>query len=257
MLSYQIKGSGKPVVLLHGFLENSEMWQFLVKETNAYKFISIDLAGHGNSENFSNIHTMELQAQKVKEVLEKENIKEAIFIGHSMGGYVMLAFYELFPEIVKGISMFFSTTFADAEEKKQQRLKAVETAEKNPDTFIKVSISNLFNQNNLENLQNQISIARNWARQTSVQGITAALLGMRERKDRTNFLLHSTIPIQFICGTFDNAVQSSIIKETFGNQKHTQYNELPIGHMGHLEAPEECKTLILKFLEKAINSITK
>lgn len=250
MLSYKIIGKGKPIILLHGFLENSKMWQFITNKFVDYQLVMIDLAGHGKSKNFSEKHTMELQAQKVKEVIENENISSAFFIGHSMGGYVALAFYDLFPEMVKGITMFFSTTFPDSDEKKAQRRKAAETAQKNPDTFIKVSISNLFNQNNLENIQNEINIARTWARETSVKGITAALLGMRERDDKTKLIQDAKIPVQFICGTFDQAINSNLIKQTFENYKNIEYNELPIGHMGQLESPEKCKNLIYNFIKK-------
>jgi len=250
LLSYKIIGSGKPIVLLHGFMENQKMWNFIYENNTEYKWILIDLPGHGNSDNYFILHSMEFMAEKVKQVLDYEKISDAFFISHSMGGYVTLAFLELFKEYFKGICMFFSSPLADTKDKKEQRLRAFEVAQENLDGFIKVGVPNLFNQNLLEDLEDEIKSAKDMAKETSLQGITAALLGMRERKDRTELLKLCKFPILFLCGTFDSAVPSSQIKQLYENVEHITYKELPIGHMGHLEAPESCEKLIMNFIHK-------
>lgn len=250
MLNYTLKGVGKPVILVHGFLENQKIWDFLSLDLNGYQCLLLDLPGHGFSESEFVLHSMEYMADEIIKVMEKEEINDAYFIGHSMGGYVTLALMEKFPEKVKGLNLFFSSPFADSEDKKVQRLRAVDSAQNNLEAFINVGVPNLFNPNLLQDLLDEIEIAKSWAREASLNGITAAILGMRERPDRTEILKNTVIPIQIISGTFDSAVNSELLRTTFSGYNHISYKELPIGHMGHLEAPESCKKLILQFLQK-------
>jgi pimeloyl-ACP methyl ester carboxylesterase len=119
-------------------LENQKIWEFLHLEQSGYQSILIDLPGHGLSESEFVLHSMEYMADEIIKVLDKEEINEAFFIGHSMGGYVILALIEKYPEKVKGLSMFFSSTFADSEDKKVQRLRAVDSAHNNLDAFINI-----------------------------------------------------------------------------------------------------------------------
>ncbi len=249
LLNYKIIGSGKSVVLLHGFMENIKVWNFLTKNNSNFRWILIDLPGHGQSENYFVLHSMEFMAEKVKEVLDTENIEHAFFIGHSLGGYVSLAFQELFPAYLLGLCMFFSSPFPDAKDRKQQRLLEVEFAEKNLDSYINAGIS-LFNKNLLEELKDEIQQSKVWAEETSLKGITSAILGIRERPDRTHLLKNANFPILLLCGTFDSAIPSNQIKDTFTNNQHVTYIELPIGHMGHLEAPESCEKLVIDFFKK-------
>src|SRR5690606_16027744 len=138
MLNYEVIGDGKPVVLLHGYLENMKMWKGLTESlSRSRKLVLLDLPGHGESGNFDEIHTMELMADKVRETLAFLKISNADFIGHSMGGYVTLAYVEKFPVDVNSFVLMNSFSLPDSEEKKEQRLQAVITAEKNLDTLIK------------------------------------------------------------------------------------------------------------------------
>lgn len=250
MLHFEIKGNGKPVVLVHGFMENRKMWDFLSLEDSGYQTIRIDLPGHGLSESEFVLHSMEYMADEIVEVLQKAGIADAYFISHSMGGYVTLALMERYPQMVKGLTLFFSSPFSDTPEKKVQRLRAVEAAQQNIDGFIKVGVPNLFNPNLLQDLEDEINIAKGWAKEATQQGIMAAILGMRERLDRTELVKKADIPIQMICGTFDSAIPTELLKKTFEGFSHISIKELPIGHMGHLEAPESCEKLILQFLQK-------
>jgi len=103
-INYAFKGKGSAIVLLHGFLENSSMWKGIILGlSKRNKVITVDLFGHGKTENLGYIHTMEEQATMVRSVLKSLNIRKATLIGHSMGGYVALAFAELFPKNTKGI----------------------------------------------------------------------------------------------------------------------------------------------------------
>ncbi len=250
MLNYEVKGYGNPVVLLHGYLENRKMWKSMVDELSAsHKIILLDLPGHGESPNFDEEHTMEQMAREVKETLNFLGVSTAVFVGHSMGGYVTLAYAELFPDAVSGFILMNSTTFPDTPDKKEQRLKAVDTAEKNLDTLIKMSIPSLFAEKNLEKLKPEIELAKALARETSLQGVSAALKGMRLRTDRSFLLEEFPGKIGIIMGKYDKAVNPEELKEIIPNKENIEVLELETGHMAHLEAPQETLNFIRKFLQ--------
>ncbi|WGU70417.1 alpha/beta fold hydrolase [Capnocytophaga canimorsus] len=107
---YTQKGKGKAVILLHGFLENHTIWEKFAEELSAtHRVITPDLAGHGKTPCFSEIHPMEMMAEGIFEILQAEKIKDCILVGHSMGGYVSLAFAEKYPDQIKGIVLMNST----------------------------------------------------------------------------------------------------------------------------------------------------
>ena len=96
---YKVDGSGPAIVFLHGFMEDHSIWdEFVEQIAEKYRCICIDLPGFGKSGVFREIHTMDFMAGKVWEVLKKEHVSKCILIGHSMGGYVSLAFAKLFSE---------------------------------------------------------------------------------------------------------------------------------------------------------------
>ena len=118
-LFYTDEGTGTPVILLHGFLENLSMWHDLTPElSKKHRVICIDLLGHGNTACLGYIHSMELMAEAVEAILKHLQIKQSVLIGHSMGGYVALAYAENNPKNVLGLCLMNSTALADSPEKK-------------------------------------------------------------------------------------------------------------------------------------------
>ena len=94
MLHHEISGKGKkPLVLLHGFMENTTIWDEMEAHLSKdFTLIKIDLPGHGKSKIYQEIHTVELMAEKVKEVIDALKLEKINLLGHSLGGYVSLAF---------------------------------------------------------------------------------------------------------------------------------------------------------------------
>src|SRR5689334_22537641 len=98
-VTFSDTGKGRVVVLLHGFLGSHEIWKDTIDDlSKSYRVIAIDLPGHGNTANFGYAHSMELMAKCVKTVMDFLKVKKYVIIGHSMGGYVALAFADLFPD---------------------------------------------------------------------------------------------------------------------------------------------------------------
>jgi pimeloyl-ACP methyl ester carboxylesterase len=248
-ISYSDTGKGNSVVLLHGFLENQKMWQDLVPElSKRNRVITIDLLGHGETECLSYVHSMEENAEVVKAVLSKLRIRKAVLIGHSMGGYVTLAFAELFPEKMKGLVLLNSTSKEDSEEKKQNRDRAIKAVKKEYETFIRLSIANLFYPDNRERLQEEIENVKIQALKTPLQGIVASLEGMKIRKDRVFVLQTTNFPKLLILGKKDGVLNYEDNLKQLENTD-VQLVSFPDGHMSQIENREELKTVLLDFLK--------
>ena len=246
---YSDTGKGNAVVLLHGFLENQTMWQDLVPEwSKKHRIITIDLLGHGETECLGYVHSMEDNAEAVRAVLSKLRIRKAVFLGHSMGGYVALAFAELYPATVKGLVLLNSTSKADSEERKANRDRAIKAVKKDYTTFVRLSIANLFSEENREKMIAEIEKVKLEALKTPLQGIVASLEGMKIRKDR-EIILHSvTFPILLILGKKDGVLNYEDNLKQIENTA-VKLVTFPDGHMSHIENKDELKGVLLNFFK--------
>ena len=140
-------GKGKTIVLLHGFSESSKIWDgFRDQLSDFFRVIVIDLAGHGKSESLDPVHSMELQAEVVFEVLKHCKVKKCLMVGHSMGGYVTLTFATKYPEMLKGICLFHSHPFPDSPEDRKNRSRTISLVEQDKFGFVARYIPSLFPQ---------------------------------------------------------------------------------------------------------------
>ena len=243
-------GKGTAVVLLHGFLENTSMWNSTVALlSKKYRVIAIDLLGHGQSENLGYVHSMELMAEAVQEVLCHLKIRKSFLIGHSMGGYVALAFAELFPDNVKGLCLLNSTTRADSQEKQFARNRVIQMVKENHKSFIRNSIPMLFRSRNRKLFREQINEVKKEALKTSKQGIVAALEGMKIREDREVLLHFGPYAKLMMIGDkdpvlkLDDLLQQVVDTDT----KLIRFSE---GHMSHIENKEEMLAGLSDFLKE-------
>ena len=251
-VTYSDKGKGRVLVLLHGFLGSHAVWKNTAQDlSKSYRVIAIDLPGHGSTPCIGYAHSMDLMAKCVKTVLDKLKLKKYLLVGHSMGGYVALAFADLFPDALKGLCLFHSTAYADSPEKKADRLRATELVKANRRLYTHSTIKNLFAAKNLKYLKDEIAFANAIAKQTSKQGIVAALHGMRDRPSRDLILGMVEYPIMMVIGELDNVLpyhqlleQAQVIKN-----KTIVYLEHD-GHFGFLESPRESNKALRKFLRK-------
>ena len=247
---YSDQGKGAAVVLLHGFLENSTMWKNLIPHVSKRnRVITIDLLGHGKTGCIGYIHSMDLMAEVVNAVLKHLRIRRVQIIGHSMGGYVALAFAEAYPKKVKALCLMNSTSQDDSEEKKQNRDRAIKAVKSNYKTFVRVSVSNLFKPENRTKLKNEIEVVTQEALKTPLQGIIAALDGMKNRPNREKIFSQSLFKKMMIIGKEDPALDyNSLIKQTQNTDVYVV--EFPDGHMSHIENIQDFTYNILRFIEK-------
>ncbi|MCB4799061.1 alpha/beta fold hydrolase [Neotamlana laminarinivorans] len=247
---YTDSGEGETLVLLHGFLEYSGMWEAFIPElSKTNRVICVDLLGHGKTDCLGYVHSMELMSETVCAVLRHLNIAKVNLVGHSMGGYVALAFADNWPEMVSGLCLLNSTAEADSIERKQNRTRAIEAVKNNHKLFIRMAIANLFWPENRNRFANQIKETIKEATKTPLQGIIAALEGMKIRQDRQHVLKNASFKTLIIAGEKDPVLfYKSIVRQAEAN--NTPVVSFPDGHMSHIENSTEFLNEIAHFIEK-------
>ncbi len=246
---YEVSGKGAPVVLLHGFLEDTTMWGDLVSSlVENHRIITIDLLGHGETIFFEEVHTMEMMAEAVHSVLDHLGVAKASFVGHSMGGYVALAFAELFPEKIAKLCLLTSTPEADSPERKANRERAIEAVKHNTANFVHISIENLFSPSNRDRFRDKIATVKQQAIKTSRKGIIAALKGMKSRKDRTQVLNGFQGEKLIIAGKQDPFIDWQQLQK-IAESTQTRFQVLEGGHMLHIENQADHNIFIENFID--------
>ncbi|MFK7101491.1 alpha/beta hydrolase [Flavobacterium oreochromis] len=249
-IAYSSNGDGLPIILLHGFLENSTMWNsYKDILSNKYQVICIDLLGHGQTECIGYIHTMENMAEAVFAVLSNLNIQKGVFVGHSMGGYVSLAFAEKYPKIMSGLVLLNSTAYSDDHERKLNRNRAIKMAQREYNSLVQISVANLFSIDNRDQLIEEINQVKSEALKTPLQGYIACQEGMKIRKDLVKVLQTASYPTLLVLGKKDGILNyEDTIKQIEGTA--TELITLPDGHMSHIENKEILETILIDFFKK-------
>ena len=227
--------NGTTVVLLHGFLENASMWNEISSElSKRNRIVTIDLLGHGRSDCLGYLHSMELFSETVEAVLKQLRIRKCIVIGHSLGGYVALAFAERNPQKIKGLCLLNATSNEDDQERKQLRTRANMMIQNNFTTMVRMSFTNLFSEVSRVNYADEIKNGLDEALKTSIQGYIAGQEGMKLRPNRNHVLAKNDFKKMIITGRKDPVleIQKSIEEAEKTNSKLIIF---PDGHMSHIE----------------------
>jgi pimeloyl-ACP methyl ester carboxylesterase len=252
-ISYQISGKGEALLLLHGFCEDSRIWDSYSEYfSKKYTVIRPDLPGFGKSD-FVGAISIEEMAQIVFEILKAENFEHCLFVGHSMGGYVAMAFAEQYPEALKALCLFHSHPFEDLEEKKINRKKTIDFMKKwGVAPFVKELVAHLFARDfrskNHEIVQELIGRASSYSKDALISATEA----MIQRKDRSEILKNLKIPVLFIVGEFDEAIPKDFSMKQLELKSDATYSILPIGHMGMFEAEKETISVLDAFVSKVV-----
>ncbi len=232
-----LKDDAPTIVLLHGFMNDLQVWQPMVLKfiDKGLRVICVDLIGHGESEYLNEPSTMELQAQMIKELLDSLNIKKVVMCGHSMGGMITLAFAELYPQMLKGFSLMNSSAKNDNEKSRANRLKACELIDADRLNYIVNFIPNLFAREDRDKFSENIEFLKQIAINTPKEGIILAQKGMILRKDRCSVLSHAQCPVLFIDGKYDIRIDLTDIYCQAAMVEHSETLVLPTGHMSFIE----------------------
>ena len=233
-ISYNVIGEGNSLLLLHGFLENSSMWENLIPELEErFQIIIIDLPGHGTSPE-PQAYTLPEVANTIKDLLEHLNIASLAVLGHSMGGYIAL---ELKKIVEAKVILLHSNFWEDSAQKKEDRNRVIELIKTKKNHFVSEAIPNLFSSINVEHCQEAIELLINDAQKMTETSIAQATAAMRDRVSNYNSIQNADI----IHGADDPIIGTEILgdeieKNGIDAKVYTIEN---CGHMSIWESKEE------------------
>jgi pimeloyl-ACP methyl ester carboxylesterase len=249
---YRVYGNGKPVMLVHGFGETGDVWKNQVAFLkDSFQLIVPDLPGSGQSEMIEDM-SMEGMAEILKQIINNEKIGKLSMIGHSMGGYITLAFAKKYADHLNAFGLFHSTAYADSEEKKSTRRKGIEFMRKNGTAeFLKTTTPNLFSPLTLDKRPQLIDEFLRSLNNFSVPAFVSYYEAMMQRPDNTELLKTTTLPVLFVLGEYDNAVplQDSLRLVHLPEKSYIHILHQS-GHMGMLEEEEKSNDLLKIFLSE-------
>lgn len=242
-------GEGKScIVLLHGYLESMLVWDsfvpLLYKEA---RIITLDLPGHGISIVNGDTHSMEFLADTLDAALTELGVVSCTVVGHSMGGYVALAFAKKYPQRVDALVLLSSTPNGDSEEMSRNREREIKlVAAGKKEALAAVSPAAGFAPENQHRLSPYIDDLREQAMITEDEGILALLRGMMQREDQNEMLRASSVEQHFIFGGKDGYIPREVAEQIAAAHPQASTHWLEgSGHMGFIEQPSACAEILL------------
>ncbi len=247
---YTSRGEGECIVLIHGYLESSEVWgRFADKLAERYRIIAVDLPGNGLSSVYSQNHTMCFHAGAVLKAVNNEGIDKFSIIGHSLGGYVTLSLVDKHPDRLKAYVMLHSHPYADTEEIIETRLREIRVVKAGRKVVYEMNVPKMFADDNLEIFSEDIERLKEIAKGHTADGIIAVLKGMIKRKSRADMMFKSELPLLFVLGLKDNYIPyEHILAEILMPVSGEIVTLENSGHMGFLEETELLADKIENFL---------
>ena len=235
------RGTGPLLILIHGYLENKNMWQALAPSLTAHwRVLSLDLPGHGNAPNLSCPHSMDTMADLIHCLLQHLGASKAGLVGHSMGGYVALAFAERYPQKLQSLILLNSSPWPDSPERRASRERAIALVKRNREGYLRQAIPLLFAPESRARCASAIEQAVQSAQKMNTQAIIAALYGMQMRPDRERVLRELSCPVLLVAAKKDPILEHEKLRQ-LAAETGVKWLSLPLGHMSHLEAPAELK----------------
>jgi len=248
---YKDRGSGFPIVLLHGFCENHEIWDGFADELSLnFRVITPDLPGFGKSQLPSTPFSIDDIADQMLVWLQESGIQKSILIGHSLGGYITLAMVRKKVDAFSGIGLFHSTAFADSNEKKANRDKTIDFVLKNGVApFASTFVQSLFHNVKDKSLTKVSKMAA----ATPLETVISYTKAMRDRESSVDFLRSSPIYLLVIAGIHDCIIPVAVSMEFAKLAPKLAFQPLEhSGHMGMLEDKQQALHAIRKFVSNCL-----
>jgi 3-oxoadipate enol-lactonase len=249
-LAYSDRGTGLPIVFLHAFPLNRSMWtQQEEALCSQFRVITIDLRGHGESDAPLSRYTLEQYADDVNALLEQLSIQQALFVGLSMGGYILFAFYRKYAARVKGFVLADTRAQADTAEGKDGRFQMAQVAYKQGASAIAdLMIPKFLSPQTIQTKPDLVQHVRAMVKGNQISGIAGDLMAMAERPDSIPFLKQITCPTQIIVGELDRATPPSDAKLMANHIPNARLAIIPdAAHLANLEQPEVFNQIVSAF----------
>jgi len=248
---YTVAGQGNAVVLLHGFAEDGNVWKYQIDFLkDHFRIIVPDIPGSGKSSRLFGNSRIEDYAEVVRTILIEEKIKSCTFIGHSMGGYIALAYAELYEQEMNGLGLFHSSAFADDEERKNARQKGIDFMEKyGAPAFLQQTIPNQFGSEFKADHRAEIDQLLKAAQDFDNVSLIQYYQAMMQRSDRRHILKTFAKPILFIMGEKDKTLNlQDILAQSHQPWRSHVYILKNAAHMGMWEEKEKSNTILLSYI---------
>lgn len=252
-IRFSDQGDGAVCVILHGYLESIETFDVITSElSKSARVICIDLPGHGKSDLKQSHVSIDDMAEVVHTVIQSLDINMIHLLGHSMGGYVALAFADKYADKLASFSFLHSTANADTEDKRANRAREIEFIRKGKKELIcSTAVPNTFSKNNQEAFSDEIDLLIKIASNTKNEGIIAALNSMMNRPDRNEILRELSVPKYSFIGKEDNFIPFEK-GMAWANENGMQAIVFEhSGHMSFVEEKEKCIEVVLDILAQA------
>jgi pimeloyl-ACP methyl ester carboxylesterase len=254
MLHFFEKGQGPALLFLHGFCESGEMWRHLADSLSTqYRVLCPDLPGFGASPITHPITCLEDVAEQLEGWMDTLQIQNPIVLGHSLGGYVALALLERMGDRIQAIGLLHSTAYADDLEKKEMRNRVLTFLNKHGAAkFVTSFVPQLFPEHRREELADAMAHAIEDGQRSSLEGLLAYTVAMRDRQDRIAILQQFAGSKLLLAGTLDGSVKIESSRAQQG--AYTHYIELEgVGHLGMVEEKEKTLAVVEDFVREVLS----
>ena len=252
ILEVEVAGSGDAIVLLHGFPLSHAIWKPQIEALQRRaRVVAPDLRGAGGSSSPGGPYLMETLAGDLAELLDVLQIDRASIVGHSMGGYVAMAFARMYAESVAKLSLVCSRLCSDtaAVANDREKLAREVLAQQSAQPLENAYITRLFSPQTLENNDAAVRFARELCRANSPAGLAGALRGMAQRADAYDIAGDLEMPVLVVAGADDTIVRPEEARDIAAAFPNAELCLLEgSGHLPMLEQPEALTGALERFL---------
>ena len=250
-MAYDDRGAGLPIIFLHAFPLNRTMWAAQKQAfSSQFRTITPDLRGHGESDAPLWHYSLDQAADDVRSLMDSLSIREAVFVGLSMGGYILFTFYRKYAERVKGLVLADTRPQADTEEGKEARFQMAQTAyQKGPSAIADIMIPKLLSPATVRTRPQIVQKVRSMIEGNQMSGIVGDLMAMAERPDSIPLLKQIACPAQIIVGELDQATPPADARLMADQIPGARLAIIPgAAHLSNLEKPDAFNQIVASFV---------
>jgi pimeloyl-ACP methyl ester carboxylesterase len=243
------RGQGNPIILIHGFPFDHSIWDRVAGSLEPHaRLILPDLRGFGLSPAPEGVYTMRLMAEDIAALMDRLEIHKAVLVGHSMGGYISLAFAQVYPDRLAGLALVSSQAAADSPEPRQGRLRLAEKVKrKGVKAVVDASLDKFSPNAGVRELTRELIL------RSPGKSVIAGLKGMAERPDYTEQLAQLKVPCVVVAGSEDAIIPVEKAREMVQMLSRGWLVEIPgSGHMPMFEAPDQVSAAIQDLAQCAL-----